>query len=246
MAKLIPKKKCPACPAGEKWAVPFADFLSLLLALFIALWAISETSSAKLEALQTAFVKIFDYPATQPVKDKPSKNIQKAKGPSNSKELKELKRLTTSQQETIARLRAALDQQENKVTLDLPAYVQFQRGTTTVQTDDVKDFLKRISELAKRMPPQVKIEVAGYTDNSDKNSLRDYKLGFERSLVVLKYLLENGISEKNLSIKSFGMNKPLNNNPAPTENNRVEIKFKVDAKDANTQRSVLEQIKQFE
>ena len=32
-------KKCPKCecPAGEKWAVPFADFLSLLLALFIAL-----------------------------------------------------------------------------------------------------------------------------------------------------------------------------------------------------------------
>ena len=32
------KAKCE-CPAGEKWAVPFADFLSLLLALFIALYA---------------------------------------------------------------------------------------------------------------------------------------------------------------------------------------------------------------
>ena len=41
------KKKCPECPAGEKWAVPYADFLSLLLALFIALWAISESDVAK-------------------------------------------------------------------------------------------------------------------------------------------------------------------------------------------------------
>ena len=53
------KKKCPECPAGEKWAVPYADFLSLLLALFIALWAISETNPAKVEALKTEFVKIF-------------------------------------------------------------------------------------------------------------------------------------------------------------------------------------------
>ena len=43
------KKKCPECPAGEKWAVPYADFLSLLLALFIALWAISSTSNADSE-----------------------------------------------------------------------------------------------------------------------------------------------------------------------------------------------------
>ena len=41
------KKKCPECAAGEKWAVPYADFLSLLLALFIALWAISSTSVEK-------------------------------------------------------------------------------------------------------------------------------------------------------------------------------------------------------
>ncbi|MBH0261968.1 flagellar motor protein MotB, partial [Helicobacter pylori] len=35
------KNKPTECPAGEKWAVPYADFLSLLLALFIALYAIS-------------------------------------------------------------------------------------------------------------------------------------------------------------------------------------------------------------
>ena len=72
------KHKCPECPAGEKWAVPYADFLSLLLALFIALWAISKTNPAKVEALKTEFVKIFDYTSTQTVKEesKPKKNIR--------------------------------------------------------------------------------------------------------------------------------------------------------------------------
>ena len=45
-------KKCPKCecPAGEKWAVPFADFLSLLLALFIALYALASVNLEKQKA----------------------------------------------------------------------------------------------------------------------------------------------------------------------------------------------------
>ncbi len=60
-------KKCKKqeCPAGEKWAVPYADFLSLLLALFIALYAISAANTEKVKALKTEFIKIFDYPASK-------------------------------------------------------------------------------------------------------------------------------------------------------------------------------------
>ena len=47
------KKKCPECPAGEKWAVPYADFLSLLLALFIALYAISAVNIPTVEIHMT-------------------------------------------------------------------------------------------------------------------------------------------------------------------------------------------------
>ena len=65
------KNKPTECPAGEKWAVPYADFLSLLLALFIALYAISAVNKSKVEALKTEFIKIFNYApkpeAMQPV-----------------------------------------------------------------------------------------------------------------------------------------------------------------------------------
>ena len=59
------KKKCKKteCAAGEKWAVPFADFFSLLLALFIALFAIASTNTEKMKALKEEFVKIYDYSA---------------------------------------------------------------------------------------------------------------------------------------------------------------------------------------
>jgi chemotaxis protein MotB len=61
----VGKKKCKPteCPAGEKWAVPYADFLSLLLALFIALYALASVNTEKMKALKEEFVKIYDYSA---------------------------------------------------------------------------------------------------------------------------------------------------------------------------------------
>jgi len=47
---------------------------------------------------------------------------------------------------------------------------------------------------------------------------------------------------KNISIKSYGLNNPINGNPQTLENNRVEIYFKVDTADTSTQKSVLELI----
>lgn len=72
------KHKCPECPAGEKWAVPYADFLSLLLALFIALWAISKTNPAKVEALKLNLLKSLITPLLKQSKKrvKPKKNIK--------------------------------------------------------------------------------------------------------------------------------------------------------------------------
>lgn len=238
------KHKCPECPAGEKWAVPYADFLSLLLALFIALWAISETNPAKTEALKTEFVKIFDYTVTQTV-EQDTKNQQEFKGASKKKEdeLENLKLAVIAQQETIKKLQAALDQSENQISLNLPSKIQFQKGSAEIISDDIKDFLKRMVQLSLQMPPQVKIEIRGYTDNSDSVS-RSFDLAYERAKNVFTYFINGGVSVKNLSIKSYGLNNPLENNPSLLENNRVEIYFKVDTEDTSAQKSVLQLLQQ--
>jgi chemotaxis protein MotB len=52
------KKKCPE-EVSEKWAIPYADFLTLLLCLFIALFAMAQAGKqAALEYAQ-AFAKAF-------------------------------------------------------------------------------------------------------------------------------------------------------------------------------------------
>ena len=73
-------KKCPKCecPAGEKWAVPFADFLSLLLALFIALYALASVNIEKQKALKEEFVKIYSFNTLSQTLAEPEENEQTA------------------------------------------------------------------------------------------------------------------------------------------------------------------------
>ncbi|MGH2267331.1 flagellar motor protein MotB [Campylobacter taeniopygiae] len=236
------KVKCPECPAGEKWAVPYADFLSLLLALFIALWAISKSNPAKVEALKTEFVKIFDYTATQTLQQE-NQDTYKFKGSQEEKddELNKLKKMTLNQQEVIKKLQAALDQSDNQEILNLPSKVEFEKDSSEIVSADIQDYLKRIAQLISYLPPQVKIEIRGYTDNSD-SSIKSYELGYARAQSVLEYLMKGGINTKNITLKSYGLNDPLNGNPQALENNRVEIYFKVDTQDKDAKQSVLDLI----
>ena len=239
------KHKCPPCPAGEKWAVPYADFLSLLLALFIALWAISESNPSKAEALKTEFIKIFDYTPSQTVEqENPNAKTHKGSSSQRRDELGALKALTESQQELIQRLRQALDQSENQVALKLPARVEFERGSAQIASQDVQDFLKYMVAFTLTLPQSVQIEIRGYTDNSD-TALNSFNLGYERAKNVAAYFIEGGVGVKNVSIKSFGLNSPLENNDASSlKNNRAEIYFKVEIADEKAQQSVLESIQQ--
>ncbi|MCR6591758.1 flagellar motor protein MotB [Campylobacter insulaenigrae] len=240
------KHKCPECPAGEKWAVPYADFLSLLLALFIALWAISETNPAKTEALKTEFVKIFEFTASNPV-EKESETYHKYSSPSNAnmEELEKLKKLNLTQQETIEKLKAALDQKENNVVLNLPARVEFSRGSVEINSADVQDFLKHIADVIIKMPPQAQVELRGYTDNSDKSHKRNFDLASKRSQIVADYLINRGVNPDQLIVVSFGDNYPLMQDKEDEKNNRVEFYIRIDSSDTKTKKSVLDQIKQL-
>ncbi|MFY4845299.1 flagellar motor protein MotB, partial [Aliarcobacter butzleri] len=78
------KKKCKCeCPAGEKWAVPYADFLSLLLALFIALYALASINVEKQKALKEEFMKIYNFAASDTIKEQEETEKSMTTDPTN-------------------------------------------------------------------------------------------------------------------------------------------------------------------
>lgn len=241
------KKKCPECPAGEKWAVPYADFLSLLLALFIALWAISNVSPADSEALKTEFIKIFDFTLTSPVSSNQD-DISDNEVEGESGAISQTSAVSTAEIQQMAQDGGILEQMDMGLSLRLPSNLFFDSGSAEITNSDVYLYLKRMTEIIKKLPDHVRIDVRGYTDNSSlpigSRYKDNYELSSARSLAVMKALIKNGISSERISFSGYGEYQAVAPNDTPlnrAKNNRVEIFFFVDQKDVPMTRSILEE-----
>ncbi len=241
-------KKCPECPAGEKWAVPTADFFSLLLALFIALYALSSVNKEKVQAVKEEFVKIYDYApvpeAINPVVNMVSEADSKTESSGQSSGdmpvsdggavLEGTPPIDQETMEAIANLQqelqkasmgeGALDQAMDGVLLKLPATVPFRGSSTTIDNEEMRLFIKRIADLLNMFPPTVHISVRGYTDDlpvpRGTNHRDNLELSSRRAESVVRALIENGVAAERLSAAGFGSAQPIA--PNTSEANRAK------------------------
>lgn len=248
MAKKRPQKK-HECPAGERWAVPYADFLSLLLALFIALYALASVNQEKLKAIKEEFVKIYDYAAvTEPVE-----SVVDATGESQTPNPSATSKTTgrTPVSKTGAILEGAgsieqtspgaleqlqkdlqkvsmgegpLDQTMDGLLLKLPATIMFRGSNATIDDDELHLFLKRIADIINLLPSNVNISIRGYTDNlllpAGSPFKDNHELSFHRANTVMRELIRDGVSPDRLSTAAFGASNPVA--PNTNEDNRAK------------------------
>lgn len=244
------KKKCKKaeCPPGEKWAVPFADFFSLLLALFIALYALSSVNKEKVKAVKEEFVKIYDYApvpeSVNPVVDMVSetKTDSDASGQSSGTMpvsdggavLEQTPSVNQETLESISNIQSelqkasmgdgALDQAMDGVLMKLPATIPFRGSSVTLENEDMNLFIKRIADLINTLPPSVQVSVRGYTDDSavPKGSVHrdNLELSNRRAEAVVRALIQNGVAPERLSAAGFGSAQPIAANT--NESNRAK------------------------
>ncbi|ADR33274.1 OmpA/MotB domain protein [Sulfuricurvum kujiense DSM 16994] len=243
-------KKCPECPAGEKWAVPTADFFSLLLALFIALFAIASVNKEKIKAVKEEFVKIYDYaPAPQeitPVVDMVSENNPTPDATANAAGSAPVTdggsllvgapptKSTEAASEAIQKIQqdlknasmgsGPLDQSMDGVLLKLPTSIPFKGANATIDNEELHLFLRRVTDIINTLPPTVDISIRGYTDNQPLPPGAGYKdnieLSSRRAETVMRELIRNGVAPERLSTAGFGAAKPVAENT--TEENRAK------------------------
>ncbi|MDD5159628.1 MAG: flagellar motor protein MotB [Sulfuricurvum sp.] len=234
-------KKCPECPPAEKWAVPTADFFSLLLALFIALYAIASVNKEKLRAVKEEFVKIYDYaPApetTSPVvpmeaEVKPVPNA--SANPAGQMPVAEGGSLLTGEpmvQQTVEKMLSKLEQDMGDQTgsgagpldetvdgvlLKLPVSVSFRGSDATIDDEEKHMFIRRIAEIINTLPASVDISVRGYTDNAKlpvgSRFQDNLELSSARAANVVRELIRNGVKAERLSSAGFGESNPIASN----------------------------------
>ena len=232
------KKKCPECPAGEKWAVPYADFLSLLLALFIALWAISESDAAKANEVKEAFIQIFDFPrAESPTKKKDAERSGQSErtAQNNSRMIQDSKQENKNNE----RYNVALDQAENQVAIDLPTSVRFDKLSSDITTEETKIFLRTVSMIISKLPSSVDVEVRGYADDN-ADYVENYRLSAARSFTVLNHLIANGSDPRQMQFSAYANN--FSGFRSEKDLQIAKIYFRIDRDDIKTQKSVLDLI----
>jgi len=201
-------KKCPTCEACEKWAVPTADFFSLLLALFIALYAIASVNKEKLKAVKEEFVKIYDYapvaerinPVQEMVPDSKNPDPDASGNPSGKALTEQGGSLLMGEESSEEEVKSALakiqqdlneasmgggegplDQMMDGVLLKLPASVPFSGANATVDDEEMRLFIRRIGLIIDTLPENVDISVRGYTDNQPLPQGSPYRDNIELS-----------------------------------------------------------------
>lgn len=211
-------KKCKKeeCPAGEKWAVPFADFLSLLLALFIALYALASVNVEKQRALKEEFLKIYGFHTDSQTMSKPepessevsvsqaSKDVDMLQAGKNLEVDKASKQIERIQTEYA--LEGNLDQVSEGVFMTLPAHLLFNEGTADVSSLG-KAFLAKLSKAISYMPDSTSINVKGFAQSVEiaggSNYEDAYDLSSARSNNVIRELVKLKVPKHRLYATSF-------------------------------------------
>ena len=212
-------KKCPKCecPAGEKWAVPFADFLSLLLALFIALYALASVNVEKQKALKEEFVKIYSYADTNSMEQ--SDEEEKAKTDKESQDEIEGKAAAAEAISQLDELEKKsknggnLEELEEGTFMAIPAQLLFDQGKAELTSQYAPAFLSRIAKLFAVMPEDTEINVKGYAEDSEIKSSKyqdALELSTARANNVIRELVKYKISPERLYSSGYGSSKAAN------------------------------------
>lgn len=211
-------KKCPKCecPAGEKWAVPFADFLSLLLALFIALYALASVNKEKQKALKEEFIKIYEFNTeSDTIKEEDKSEKSKTDEESDATVLGKqasvedaFSQLEELEQET--KKGGNLLENEKGSLMALPAQLLFEPGKAELSSKYAPIFLSRLAKIMSTMPDDTEINVKGFADDTEiKNSKYQDALDLSsaRANNVVRELIRNKIPADKIFSSGFGSTK---------------------------------------
>lgn len=240
----------------ESWLLPYADMLTLLLALFIVMFAMASIDEGKFEEFRSEFGTIFaglqtggdsivgpvinlggfsNESSSEPQASVSTKEEAEALENQLGQKLED-EQMVQASEELRKELAESEFGKETNVSLksdglhiNLDSNILFSSGSAELEPD-VAESLGVVATHLKKLDQE--IIVAGYTDNvpiNDRYS-SNWELSAARAISVMNYLVDKEIVEgKKISIQAYGENKPHATNQTAqgrAKNRRVEIIIK--------------------
>ncbi len=223
----------------ESWLIPYADLLTLLLALFIVLFASSTVDVQKLEELSGVFNEIFDggkgvmensAPTPLPIPQSQDESDQESKA--FMEDQKSLEDIQSKVDEYIAvnelENQLATELTDEGLLLTIRDSILFNPGSATIKSE-YNDIAEEIANLLEFDPPRSVI-VTGHTDNIPMNTAEfgsNWELSVMRAVNFLKMVVKNPDLDPLLfSAKGYGEFSPIASNAnveGRAQNRRVEV-----------------------
>ena len=231
-----------ALNVSEAWLIPYADILTLLLALFIVLFSMSSIDAQKFQSMADVFQNAFtsgtgvmEYQNPIPPEfdmSNSDKDEKEEKERENAGELEKLEQLQEKvdqyieEKGLVGKLETSLT--DEGLLVMIGDKVLFESGSADVRTTD-RYIADEIAELLIMDPPR-NIVISGHTDNVPIHTARfesNWELSVVRAINFMKILLHNDqLDPAWFSAKGYGEFRPIATNDTSegrAKNRRVEI-----------------------
>jgi len=213
----------------ERWLLTYADLITLLLGLFVILYASSQIDTAKYKEVVSALVNLFGGgPAATGSLPGEKGVMENVSAVSPEKESRQLEnKVKAAVGEALKAGGAIVTHDERGVTVHFLEKFMFDEGSSEIRAY-AYPVLDTLGFLLESIPNRIHVE--GHTDNTPihtKQFPSNWHLSVARALNVGYYLLQNyRIRPEKVSIIGYGENRPLVPNDTPlhkAQNRRVDI-----------------------
>lgn len=211
---------------NHRWIVSYADFITLLFAFFVVMYAISSVNVAKYKALADGMNSAFSSNKEQKgpgkvLESKGSKSIADVKG--NEKDPfdaldKSLSELVDDDYH--------VNTQDGWIELDIKAGALFDSGSADLKPSAILKLMK-LADIIKKLPYPIALE--GYTDNvpiSTSQFPSNWELSSARAAALARSLTIYGVDPGKITVTGYGEQYPVATNDTEegrAKNRRVNL-----------------------
>lgn len=236
------RPKRPEHENHERWLISYADFITLLFAFFVVMYAISAVNIEKYKIFSEALTTAFGKQGTTRTETSEPGGEQETllKSLVDRRNARLLERMRKQQEymqgvasgfgqamaAQIASGLVSITSTSRGVVLEINASALFNQGEAELQSGSIKT-MARVAQILGQGDQN--IEVEGYTDDTPIRNARfpsNWELSSARASSVVRLFIEHGVAASRLTAVGSAANHPISSNETAegrARNRRVTV-----------------------
>lgn len=222
----------------ERWLISYADFITLLFAFFVVMYAISSVNEGKYRVLSDSLTHAFRSATKTPGETLPTPQAAgpflpmpaPRKSPAPHKQQEKMRRIAKDILQVLGPLvrdgQVRVTESSRGIAVEINASVLFEPGQATLHGNSVQA-LQAVGRVLAGVEHPVQVE--GHTDDTPISTAyfpSNWELSAARASSVVRLFVETGVAAPRLTAVGYGDNRPVRPNDGPenrARNRRVTV-----------------------